>query len=47
MKTIYATVGLHIKGKYFITDLSLADSHNYSGAWRKHTIARIALSILI
>jgi len=47
MKTIYATVGLHIKGKYFITDLSIADSHNYSGAWRKHTILKGAIAVKI
>lgn len=47
MKAIYVTVGLHIERYRFIYDLSLADSHNYSGAWRKHTILKGALTIKI
>lgn len=47
MKAIYFTLGLHIERYRFIYDLSLADSHNYSGAWRKHTILKGALTIKI
>ncbi len=47
MKAIYVTLGLHIERYRFIYDLSLADSHNYSGAWRKHTILKGALAIKI
>lgn len=47
MKAIYVTLGLHIEKSRFIFDLSLADSHNYSGAWRKHTILKGAVAIKI
>jgi len=47
MKAIYVTLGLHIEKYRFIYDLSLADSHNYSGAWRKHTILKGAIAIKI
>jgi len=45
MKAIYVTLGLHIENYRFIYDLSLADNHNYSGAWRKHTILKGAIAI--
>ena len=45
MKAIYVTLGLHIEKHRFIYDLSLADSHNYSGAWRKHTILKGAIAV--
>lgn len=45
MKAIYVTLGLHIEKHRFIYDFSLADSHNYSGAWRKHTILKGAIAI--
>ncbi|MFA6977715.1 MAG: hypothetical protein WC209_00210 [Ignavibacteriaceae bacterium] len=45
MKAIYVTFGLHIERHRYIYDLSLADSHNYSGAWRKHTILKGAIAV--
>ncbi|MDP3147505.1 MAG: hypothetical protein Q8N83_00110 [Ignavibacteria bacterium] len=47
MKAIYTTVGVHIERNNFEYDFVLADSHNYSGAWRKHTILKGAISIKI
>lgn len=47
MKAIYVTLGLHIEKYRFIYDFSLADSHNYSGLWRKHTILKGAIAIKI
>lgn len=47
MKAIYTTVGVHVERNNFIYDFVLADSHNYSGAWRKHTILKGAIAIKI
>gem|GEM_PF-971427 len=46
-KTIYLTLGLHYQGRYFTTDVALADSHNYAGNFRKHTILKGAFSFLL
>ena len=47
MKAIYTTIGLHLERNNFIYDFALADSHNYSGLWRKHTIFKGAVSVKI
>jgi hypothetical protein len=44
-KVVYATIGLHLETNNFIYDISLADSHIYSGLWRRHTILKSAVAI--
>ena len=44
-KVVYVTIGLHLDTNSFIYDFALADSHIYSGLWRRHTIFKSAVAI--
>jgi len=40
---VYLTAGVNVKYSGFDLDLSLADSHMFSGDWRKQTIVKVGL----
>ncbi len=47
MEVNYITGGIRFQSRHYAINASVADSHLFSGKWRRHTIARFGVSVTL